>query len=197
MNDHHRQTIADCRLRLRVENDGEDFVFHSPAQMLVAVDVLKSTTLLGHFNERVTLVMGQSQLTAHIPVLVTCSDYFRTVLKRLSRKRANKRSLSAQSSSKYRIHLPGISAATMESVLEFMYTSEARINRDNVMDILLASCLLQIRQLCAACLMVLSKHPSWKKQALFNTMNLYDLRKISNRREKMIIKYASNQDCER
>ena len=41
--------------------------------------------------------------------------------------------------------LPGLKWKAFSSILDYMYTSELQINRENVQDLLLVSCLLQVR----------------------------------------------------
>uniref|UniRef100_H2YXW2 Uncharacterized protein n=1 Tax=Ciona savignyi TaxID=51511 RepID=H2YXW2_CIOSA len=52
-----------------------------------------------------------------------------------------------------------------------MYTTELWITEENVIDMLLISCLLQVRTVKEACMFILIKQPSWKRGAVKRLSN--------------------------
>ncbi|XP_030829309.1 kelch-like protein 12 [Strongylocentrotus purpuratus] len=82
----------------------------------------------------VTLTVDGSLFVAHRAILAACSDYFCAMF-------TNQMSESIQSV----VELRGLKAATMEVLLEFIYTEQVEVTVENVQELLPAACLLQLK----------------------------------------------------
>uniref|UniRef100_H2XKL6 BTB domain-containing protein n=2 Tax=Ciona intestinalis TaxID=7719 RepID=H2XKL6_CIOIN len=76
------------------------------------------------------------------------------------------RSFAAKSLRKRQtISLPGFNPIIFGQLLDYMYTIELCITEENVVDLLLMSCLLQVHDVIKACMYVMLKEPTWKSKA--------------------------------
>ncbi|XP_002125868.2 uncharacterized protein LOC100178686 [Ciona intestinalis] len=63
------------------------------------------------------------------------------------------------------ISLPGFNPKIFGQLLDYMYTVELCITEENIVDLLLMSCLLQVHDVIKACMYVMLKEPTWKSKA--------------------------------
>lgn len=95
----------------------------------------KSSTLCD-----VTLRVEQKDFPAHRIVLAACSDYFCAMFtSELSEK------------GKPYVDIQGLTASTMEILLDFVYTETVHVTVENVQELLPAACLLQLKGVKQAC----------------------------------------------
>uniref|UniRef100_S4RKC2 Kelch like family member 12 n=1 Tax=Petromyzon marinus TaxID=7757 RepID=S4RKC2_PETMA len=88
----------------------------------------------------VTLRVDEMDFPAHRIVLAACSDYFCAMFtNELSEK------------DKPCVDLQGLTAATMEILLDFVYTETVHVTVENVQELLPAACLLQLKGVKQAC----------------------------------------------
>lgn len=87
-----------------------------------------------------TIKVDNAQFPVHKSLLATCSDYFKALF-------VNQSSESEQNE----IYLDNISATTIETVIEFIYTSEMSVSDDTVQEILLAASMLQTPEIIKLC----------------------------------------------
>ncbi|XP_032819212.1 kelch-like protein 12 [Petromyzon marinus] len=114
-----------------------DIMTNSHAKSILnAMNALrKSNTLCD-----VTLRVDEMDFPAHRIVLAACSDYFCAMFtNELSEK------------DKPCVDLQGLTAATMEILLDFVYTETVHVTVENVQELLPAACLLQLKGVKQAC----------------------------------------------
>uniref|UniRef100_A0A7M4EA62 Kelch like family member 12 n=1 Tax=Crocodylus porosus TaxID=8502 RepID=A0A7M4EA62_CROPO len=88
----------------------------------------------------VTLRVEQKDFPAHRIVLAACSDYFCAMFtSELSEK------------DKPYVDIQGLTASTMEILLDFVYTETVHVTVENVQELLPAACLLQLKGVKQAC----------------------------------------------
>ncbi|XP_069797514.1 kelch-like protein 12 isoform X3 [Narcine bancroftii] len=88
----------------------------------------------------VTLRVDSKDFPAHRIVLAACSDYFCAMFtSELSEK------------SKPDVDIQGLTASTMEILLDFVYTETVHVTVENVQELLPAACLLQLKGVKQAC----------------------------------------------
>uniref|UniRef100_M3YIF9 Kelch like family member 12 n=1 Tax=Mustela putorius furo TaxID=9669 RepID=M3YIF9_MUSPF len=88
----------------------------------------------------VTLRVEQKDFPAHRIVLAACSDYFCAMFtSELSEK------------GKPYVDIQGLTASTMEILLDFVYTETVHVTVENVQELLPAACLLQLKGVKQAC----------------------------------------------
>uniref|UniRef100_A0AC11C3S9 Kelch like family member 12 n=1 Tax=Ovis aries TaxID=9940 RepID=A0AC11C3S9_SHEEP len=88
----------------------------------------------------VTLRVEQQDFPAHRIVLAACSDYFCAMFtSELSEK------------GKPYVDIQGLTASTMEILLDFVYTETVHVTVENVQELLPAACLLQLKGVKQAC----------------------------------------------
>ncbi|XP_036278903.1 kelch-like protein 12 isoform X2 [Pipistrellus kuhlii] len=88
----------------------------------------------------VTLKVEQKDFPAHRIVLAACSDYFCAMFtSELSEK------------GKPYVDIQGLTASTMEILLDFVYTETVHVTVENVQELLPAACLLQLKGVKQAC----------------------------------------------
>lgn len=124
----------------------------------------------------VLLLANNMKHYAHKIVLTRFSDFFRKYFYenppvdhgKKARKVSNDECDSYESSKKVigpalsTIHLPGINSVELEPILEYMYTSTLELKAENVNEILLVACLLQVTSVIEFCAEVLYKQPNWR-----------------------------------
>uniref|UniRef100_A0A8C3TFI3 BTB domain-containing protein n=1 Tax=Chelydra serpentina TaxID=8475 RepID=A0A8C3TFI3_CHESE len=88
----------------------------------------------------VTLRVAHKDFAAHRIVLAACSDYFCAMFtSELSEK------------DKPYVDIQGLTASTMEILLDFVYTETVHVTVENVQELLPAACLLQLKGVKQAC----------------------------------------------
>ena len=100
-----------------------------------ATHILQSINRLRKKNRLcdVTLKVESREFPAHRVVLSACSDYFCAMF-----------TSDMAESQKAEVELQGLSADTMEILLEFVYTESVKVSVENVQALLPAACLLQL-----------------------------------------------------
>nr|XP_006824624.1 PREDICTED: kelch-like protein 12 [Saccoglossus kowalevskii] len=88
----------------------------------------------------VVLSVEKTEFPAHRIVLAACSDYFCAMF-------TNEMSESQKQS----IEIQGLTANTMEVLLDFVYTETVNVTVENVQELLPAACLLQLKGVKRAC----------------------------------------------
>nr|CAB3262205.1 uncharacterized protein LOC100178686 [Phallusia mammillata] len=116
----------------------------------------------------VTLEVEETLLFAHKAVLAACSNYFKIRFSDVKEKQLNdvimspkKQRLMDPDKSNSVVRLLGIKLKIFQQVLEYMYTSKITISKENIVDFLITSCLLQIRDLINACIKILLNERHW------------------------------------
>lgn len=111
----------------------------------------------------VLLLANDIKHYAHKIVLTRFSDFFRKYFyvnssadqSKKTRRVSNdgcdsyKSSKQANGPAMSTIHLPGINSVELEPILEYMYTSTLELKAENVNEILLVACLLQVNETCS------------------------------------------------
>lgn len=95
----------------------------------------------------IELVVEGLRIPAHKSVLSACSPYFRAMF-------SSRYSESNQDS----VEIHEVSAAAMELLIEYFYTSEVYITTGNVQELLSASCMFQVSSLKEACCEFMQRH---------------------------------------
>lgn len=110
--------------------DSRDFVTDGHAK-----DILKSVNILrkNHKLCDVILQVENEEFPVHRIVLAACSDYFSAMF-----------TSDMQESQKPVVVLRGLTAETMEVLLDFVYTETVKVSVENVQALLPAACLLQL-----------------------------------------------------
>ncbi|KAK8737119.1 hypothetical protein OTU49_004805 [Cherax quadricarinatus] len=104
--------------------------------LLFGLNTLRSKGLLLD----VTLIAGGEAFQAHRVVLASCSDYFRAMFTDEMRERCQSE-----------ICLNGVSAAGLQCLLEYAYTSRLSLNLANIQDVLAAAAHVQVLTIVEAC----------------------------------------------
>ncbi|XP_070001446.1 kelch-like protein 26 [Penaeus vannamei] len=104
--------------------------------LLYGLNTLRSKGLLLD----VTLIAGGEAFQAHRVVLASCSDYFRAMFTDEMRERCQSE-----------ICLNGVSAAGLQCLLEYAYTSRLCLNLANIQDVLSAAAHVQVLTVVEAC----------------------------------------------
>jgi len=105
----------------------------------------------------VMLSVEGKRFAAHKAVLAACSDYFKyrfateDVENRPCKRRRTVRSAEDTkdhdlSQPDKPLDLPGLKTYAFQKILDYMYTSQLEINRQNLYDLLYTSCLLQVKE---------------------------------------------------
>ena len=97
--------------------------------LLVCINKLRKVNKLCD----VILVVDGQEFPAHRVVLAACSDYFAAMF-----------TGDMVESQKQDVEIQGLSASTMENILEFIYTETVSVSVENVQALLPAACLLQL-----------------------------------------------------
>uniref|UniRef100_A0A8C4QD25 Kelch like family member 12 n=1 Tax=Eptatretus burgeri TaxID=7764 RepID=A0A8C4QD25_EPTBU len=120
-----------------VEMAPKDIMTNSHAKSILnAMNSLrKSNTLCD-----VTLRVDDEDFPAHRIVLAACSDYFCAMFTN-----------ELKEKDKPRVDLQGLTASTMEILLDFVYTETVHVTVENVQELLPAACLLQLKGVKQAC----------------------------------------------
>ncbi|ESP01319.1 hypothetical protein LOTGIDRAFT_157498 [Lottia gigantea] len=111
-------------------------IMKHPKEALEIMNILLRTNKLCD----VTLAVGEEKFLVHKIVLAAASPYFRAMF--TGGMREEEMSV---------IHLHGISACTLSSLIEFAYTAEIRINELNVCYLLSAATMFQMTHVVEAC----------------------------------------------
>ena len=94
-----------------------------------------------------TIEAGRRQFPVHKVILAAVSDYFKVML-----------TGSLMESQENSVHLKGVTAGAVQSLIRFIYTDELELNEDNVNEILAGAVHLQIPSAIKACAMFLVQH---------------------------------------
>ena len=102
-----------------------------------SAEILRSTNTLRKQNLLcdVILHVEDRDFPVHRVILAACSDYFKAMFTN---------SMSESTSEKKNIVIKGLSADTMEILLDFIYTETIKVSVENVQALLPAACLLQL-----------------------------------------------------
>lgn len=118
---------------------GDDYRYAEvshPAQMLAGLQTLRRNSKLCD----VTLCVDGREFPCHRCVLAAFSSYFEAMF-----------SGNMVESQQNKVTINGIESSILEKLLDYAYTSEITINRQNVQNLLAASNLLEIMQVKEAC----------------------------------------------
>ncbi|XP_028398335.1 kelch-like protein 12 [Dendronephthya gigantea] len=108
------------------------------AEILSSINILRKRNLL---CDAILCVEGRN-FPVHRVILAACSDYFEAMFTS---------GMSESSSEQARIEIKGLSANTMEILLDFIYTETVKVSVENVQALLPAACLLQLNGAKRAC----------------------------------------------
>ncbi|CAC5370605.1 KLHL26 [Mytilus coruscus] len=118
----------------------------------------------------VTLVAEGQKFKAHRVVLASCCDYFRAMF-----------TDGLKETTQDIISMNGVTAKGIKSIIEFAYSSNMELDRDNVEDILLAANHIQLSPVIAACTKFLESHLSFDNCfEMFNLADLLSLKELKN-----------------
>ncbi|CAG2187616.1 unnamed protein product [Mytilus edulis] len=118
----------------------------------------------------VTLVAEGQKFKAHRVVLASCCDYFRAMF-----------TDGLKETTQDIISMNGVTAKGIKSIIEFAYSSNMELDRDNVEDILLAANHIQLLPVIAACTQYLESHLSFDNCfEMFNLADLLSLKELKN-----------------
>ena len=102
-----------------------------------SVEILRSTNTLRKQSLLCDAILHveDRDFPVHRVILAACSDYFKAMFTNC---------MSESSSEQKKIVIKGLSADTMDILLDFIYTETIKVNVENVQALLPAACLLQL-----------------------------------------------------
>ncbi|XP_059609563.1 kelch-like protein 26 [Phlebotomus argentipes] len=113
--------------------------FESLSHTNTLLNGLNELRLNGHLID-ITLTANGRSFRAHRAVLASCSEYFRAMF-----------TDAMKESQQHEISLNGVTAAGIELLLEYAYTSKLELNLANVQDVLSAASHIQLDAVVEAC----------------------------------------------